>query len=312
MEHVITAQNLVKRYNEKTAVNGINFFVRHKECFGILGPNGAGKTSTVKMVYCFSPVSEGSLFVLGMDVMSKPREIKKKLGVVAQDDNLDTDLTVLENLLVYGSFFNIPSRQVAAASMEILDFFALGEYAKEKVDKLSGGMKRRLTIARGLINSPEILILDEPTTGLDPHARHMLWQKLRSLKERGVTLLLTTHYMDEAEHLCDRLIIMDEGSILEEGRPADLVAKHIGEQVVEIGLGDAAADDILKAGGGLVRGWQNVEDMMFVYTADGQALMEALRPFSGGFSRLMLRGANLEDVFLKLTGRGLVEENVPS
>ncbi len=312
LDQVIKAQNLVKRYNGKTAVRGINFYVRQRECFGILGPNGAGKSSTVKMVYCFSPVSAGSLTVLGMDVMSKPREIKKRLGVVAQENNLDTDLTVLENLMVYGSFFNIPARQVAAASVEILDFFALGDYANEKVEKLSGGMKRRLTIARALINSPEILILDEPTTGLDPQARHLLWQKLRSLKERGVTLLLTTHYMDEAEHLCDRLIIMDGGAILEEGRPGDLVARHIGNQVLEIGLGSVAEDDILKYGGDRIRGYQNVGDMMFVYPDDGQALMEALRPLTGNFSRLMLRGANLEDVFLKLTGRGLVEENVPS
>lgn len=312
LDYVITAQNLVKKYNDKTAVKGINFQVRQRECFGILGPNGAGKSSTAKMIYCFSPVSAGELIVLGMNVMSKPREIKKRLGVVAQDNNLDTDLTVLENLLVYGSFFNIPSRQIAEASLEILEFFALSDYVNEKVDRLSGGMKRRLTIARALINSPEILILDEPTTGLDPQARHLLWQKLRSLKERGVTLLLTTHYMDEAEHLCDRLIIMDEGTILEEGRPGDLVAKHIGDQVLEIGLGTAKADEIVNTGGGLIRGYKYVGEMMFLYPSDGQALIEALRPLTHCFSRVMLRGANLEDVFLKLTGRGLVEENVQS
>jgi lipooligosaccharide transport system ATP-binding protein len=312
LDLVITAENLVKKYNDKTAVKGIRFHVRQKECFGILGPNGAGKSSIAKMVYCFSPVTAGDLFVLGMDVKLKPREIKKRLGVVAQDNNLDTDLTILENLLVYGSFFNIPARQVADASIEILDFFALYDYRNEKVDKLSGGMKRRLTIARALINSPEILILDEPTTGLDPQARHLLWQKLRSLKERGVTLLLTTHYMDEAEHLCDRLIIMDEGTILEEGQPGDLVAKHIGNQVLEIGLGSAAADDILNTGGRLIRGYKTVGDMLFIYPSDGQALIETLSPLTSRFSRVMLRGANLEDVFLKLTGRGLVEDNVQS
>lgn len=310
LDHVITADNLVKKYNDRTAVKGINFNVLHRECFGILGPNGAGKSSIAKMVYCFSPVTSGKLMVLGMDVSLKPREIKKRLGVVAQDNNLDSDLTILENLRVYGSFFNIPASQLAAASMETLEFFALLDYRHEKVDKLSGGMKRRLTIARALINSPEILILDEPTTGLDPQARHMLWQKLRSLKERGVTLLLTTHYMDEAEHLCDRLIIMDEGTILEEGRPGNLVTKHIGSHVLEIGLGDADPGEVLKCGGGLVRGYKKVGDMLFLYPNDGQALIDTLRPLSRSFSRVMLRGANLEDVFLKLTGRGLVEDNV--
>lgn len=310
MDLVITADNLVKKYNHKPAVNGISFNVRQKECFGILGPNGAGKSSIAKMIYCFSPVTEGELLVLGLDVRSDPRDIKRKLGVVSQDNNLDTDLTVLENLQVYGSFFSIPAGEVTAASLDMLNFFGLYEYRNEKVDKLSGGMKRRLAIARGLINSPEILILDEPTTGLDPQARHLVWQKLRNLKEQGVTILLTTHYMDEAEHLCDRVILIDEGVILEEGMPAELVAKHIGNEVLEIGRGANISEEILKAGGDNINGYKIVGDMLFLYPADGQVLLEVLRPLTRHFPHVMLRRGNLEDVFLKLTGRGLVEQNV--
>lgn len=310
MDLVIMAANLVKKYNHKPAVNGIRFNVSQKECFGILGPNGAGKSSIAKMIYCFSPVTEGELFVLGMDVRISPRDIKRKLGVVAQDNNLDTDLTVLENLQVYGSFFSISAGEVTAASLEMLKFFSLYDYRNEKVDKLSGGMKRRLAIARALINSPEILILDEPTTGLDPQARHLVWQKLRNLKDQGVTILLTTHYMDEAEHLCDRLILIDEGVIIEEGPPGELVAKHIGKEVLEIGRGTDIIEDILESGGERIRGYKTIGDMLFIYPSDGQVLLEVLRPLIRHFSHVMLRHANLEDVFLKLTGRGLVEQNV--
>jgi lipooligosaccharide transport system ATP-binding protein len=310
LDLVITASNLVKKYNDKPAVKGINFQVRQKECFGILGPNGAGKSSIAKMIYCFAPVTEGELFVLGMDVQANPRNIKRRLGVVAQDNNLDTDLTILENLQVYGSFFSIPASEVTASSLGMLKFFGLYDYRDEKVDKLSGGMKRRLTIARALINSPEILILDEPTTGLDPQARHLVWQKLRNLKEQGVTILLTTHYMDEAEHLCDRVILIDEGVILEEGMPAELVAKHIGNEVLEIGRGANISADILKSGGDSIKGYKIVGDMLFLYPSDGQVLLEVLRPLTRHFLHVMLRRANLEDVFLKLTGRGLVAQNV--
>jgi lipooligosaccharide transport system ATP-binding protein len=310
LDLVIKAAGLVKKYDHKPAVNGIKFNVRQKECFGILGPNGAGKSSIAKMIYCFSPVTEGELFVLGMDVRVSPRDIKRKLGVVAQENNLDTDLTILENLQVYGSYFSIPAGEVTAASLEMLKFFGLYDYRNEKVDRLSGGMKRRLTIARALISSPEILILDEPTTGLDPQARHLVWQKLRSLKEQGVTILLTTHYMDEAEHLCDRVILIDEGVILEEGLTGELVARHIGKEVLEIGQGTDIIGDILKIGGDNIRDYKIVGDMLFVYPTDGQDLLETLRPQTGHFSHVMLRHANLEDVFLKLTGRGLVEQNV--
>jgi len=307
LEPVIAAKDLVKEYNGKAAVKGVNFSVNQRECFGILGPNGAGKSSIAKMIYCFSPVTQGDLLVLGMNVREKQRSIKERLGVVPQENNLDTDLTVIENLIVYGSFFRIPTRTVQEKSEEMLDFFELLDYRNEKVDKLSGGMKRRLTIARALINSPQILILDEPTTGLDPQARHLVWQRLRRLKEQGVTLLLTTHYMDEAEHLCDHLVVIDDGVILEEGQPKELVQKHIGYEVLEIGRGAENFDEILKAGGTEIKGYKIVGDMLFVYPEDGQTLIDRLRPFSDSFSHQMLRHANLEDVFLKLTGRGLVE-----
>lgn len=305
MDFVIIARDLIKEYNGKPAVRGINFAVRPRECFGLLGPNGAGKSSTAKMIYCFSPVTAGTLLVLDMDVRSMPREIKRRLGVVAQDNNLDTDLTVIENLLVYASFFDIPNRLALPRAQELLEFFGLSDHQGEKVDKLSGGMKRRLTIARALINSPEILILDEPTTGLDPQARHLVWQRLRRLKEQGVTLLLTTHYMDEAAQLCDRLVIIDNGKILEEGFPRELVKMHVGDEVMEIGRGAELLGEILEAVGDQVKGHLIVGDTLFLYPADGQGLMEILRPLSRRFSHQMLRHATLEDVFLKLTGRGL-------
>lgn len=307
LESVIAAKGLFKKYNGKTAVKGIDFSVKQSECFGILGPNGAGKSSIAKMIYCFSPVTQGDLFILGMNVREKQRSIKERLGVVPQENNLDTDLTVLENLIVYGSFFKIPTRTVQEKSEEMLDFFELLDYRNEKVDRLSGGMKRRLTIARALINSPQILILDEPTTSLDPQARHLVWQRLRRLKEQGVTLLLTTHYMDEAEHLCDRLVVIDDGVILEEGQSKELVLKHIGNEVLEIGRGAENVDEILRVGRTEIKGYKIVGDMLFVYTDDGQTLIDRLRPISDSFSHQMLRHANLEDVFLKLTGRGLVE-----
>lgn len=307
MEFVITAQDLVKEYNGKRAVNRVNFAVKSRECFGLLGPNGAGKTSTVKMIYCFSPVTAGQLTVLGMDVNKQPRQIKKRIGVVPQDNNLDPDLTVLENLLVYAGFFYIPRRQAYPRSEELLEFFGLLGQRNDKVDTVSGGMKRRLTIARALINSPEILILDEPTTGLDPQARHLVWQRLRRLKEQGVTLLLTTHYMDEAAQLCDRLVIIDNGNILEEGTPQALVKEHIGNEVLEIGRGGDLLDEILETGGDNAKRHKLVGDTLFIYPSDGQVLMDLLRPLSRRFSRLALRHATLEDVFLKLAGRGLEE-----
>lgn len=230
---VVAAESLVKEYNGLQAVRGINFRIKAGECFGFLGPNGAGKTSTVKMIYGLSPVSAGNLTVFGMDVRTKIRDIKRRLGIVPQENNLDPDLKVLQNLLVYASFFNISGSQAIYRAQELLEFFGLADKAKEKVESLSGGMKRRLTISRALINKPDLLILDEPTTGLDPQARHIVWQRLHQLKEQGVTLILTTHYMEEASQLCDRLVIMDQGEILVEGSPRQLVSEQADKKMVK-------------------------------------------------------------------------------
>ncbi|NPV93106.1 MAG: ATP-binding cassette domain-containing protein [Firmicutes bacterium] len=307
MDAVIEARGLVKAYDGKRAVDEISFEVWPGECFGLLGPNGAGKTSTVKMIYGFSPVTAGELVVLGRDVRSRAREIKRRIGVVPQENNLDLDLTVTENLLVYASFFDMAAASARVRVEELLDFFGLAEKTTARVDDLSGGMKRRLTIARALINSPEILLLDEPTTGLDPQARHLIWQRLRRLKEQGVTLLLTTHYMDEAAQLCDRLVIMDLGRILEEGSPTELVKKHIRDGVLVLGGGADFLDEILEVGGEETRERLLIGDTLFLYPEDGAVLLDKLRPLNTRFSQVMLRGATLEDVFLKLTGRGLDE-----
>jgi len=307
LDFVVCAENLVKEYSGKRAVNKINFNVRRRECFGLLGPNGAGKSSTVKMIYCFSEVTDGHLMVLGMDVGKNPRQIKKRLGVVPQENNLDPDLSVIDNLFVYAGFFGISAEKAAGRAEELLNFFGLHGQKHDKVDSLSGGMKRRLMIARALINSPEILILDEPTTGLDPKARHLVWQRLRRLREQDVTLILTTHYMDEAAQLCDRLVIIDNGNILEEGIPHELVKKHIGGEVLEIGKGAEILGEIIEAGGENAKRYDLIGNSLFLYPLDGQELMDSLRPLLRKFSHVMLRQATLEDVFLKLTGRGLEE-----
>lgn len=305
---VITADGLVKEYkNGFRAVNGISFTVQKQECFGILGPNGAGKTTTARMIYGFSPVTAGKLTVLGLDVTRHARQIKARLGVVPQENNLDNDLEVLQNLLVYASFFRIPERISRSRALELLDFFGLADKQNARVEQLSGGMKRRLTIARALINDPEIIILDEPTTGLDPQARHLVWQRLRLLRDRGVTLILTTHYLEEASQLCDRLIIMDRGDILDEGAPDALVQRHIGNEVLEVGQGAAAADDLLRRFTGEINGHQVVGDNLVLYPQNGRELLARLQALPGEFSHFLLRPATLEDVFLKLTGRGLQE-----
>lgn len=303
--NVIVAENLYKNYNGLQAVAGISFSVRARESFGILGPNGAGKSSTVSMIYGFSPLSAGRLTVLGLDITRQARTVKARLGVVPQENNLDVDLTVLQNLLVYASYFSIPGPAARARALELLKFFSLEEKAGEKVEKLSGGMKRRLTIARALVNNPEIIILDEPTTGLDPHARHLVWQQMRALKEQGVTIVLTTHYLEEAHQLCDRLLIMDRGVILDEGRPDVLVDRHTGPEVLEAGGGAALKEEILPRIAGLARDHLAMGDTLYLYPRDGQALLAVLQGLPHRFSRLVLRQATLEDVFFKLTGRGL-------
>ncbi len=226
MEFIIQASNLVKKYGDLVAVNGISFQVRRGECFGFLGPNGAGKTTTMRMIYGFSPLTSGSLNVFDLPVDQKMREIKRRIGIAPQEFSLDPDLTVVQNLMMYARYFDIPKKVARQSAEDLLNFFQLKEKRKEKIDRLSGGMKRRLLIARSLINRPELLVLDEPTTGLDPQSRHIMWERFRSLRDQGVTTVLTSHYMEEASELCDRIVVIDFGRIIEEGRPEDLVRKH--------------------------------------------------------------------------------------
>jgi lipooligosaccharide transport system ATP-binding protein len=305
MTVVVTAENLTKEFNGLRAVDNISFQVLEKECFGFLGPNGAGKSSTVKMIYCLSPVTTGKLIVLGMDVKQKAREIKQKIGVVPQENNLDPDLKVSTNLIIYAGFFGLPRKEATRQAQSWLEFFGLEDKADERIESLSGGMKRRLVIARALMNNPDLLILDEPTTGLDPQARHLVWQRLRRLKTQGVTLILTTHYMDEAYQLCDRLVIMDQGKIIEEGKPYELIAKHIGREVLELGCAKDCHQEVLTQINSLISGHQVVGDNLFLYPYEGQKLLAVIQKMSFDFSPLLLRSANLEDVYLKLTGRGL-------
>ena len=234
MSHLIEARGLTKRFGDFTAVDGIDFTVEPGESFGFLGPNGAGKTSTMRMIGAVSPITAGSLTVLGLDPMKQGPQLRSRLGVVPQEDNLDPDLTIDDNLMMYGRYFDLPRSALRGRIDELLDFLQLTEKRKERVDSLSGGMKRRLTIARGLINEPDLLILDEPTTGLDPQARHILWDRLYRLKQQGVTLIITTHYMDEAEQLCDRLVVMDKAKIVAEGSPVSLISEHAPREVVEV------------------------------------------------------------------------------
>ncbi len=304
---IIVARNLVKRYGELTAVNGISFEVRRGECFGLLGPNGAGKTTTIRMINCVSPVTSGELLVDWMPVQTRQRRIKATLGVVPQDDNLDPDLTVYQNLRAYARYFDIPRDVAEERITEALTLFQLNDRRKDKIDQLSGGLKRRLTIARGLLNSPKILVLDEPTTGLDPQARHLVWQKLRYLRSQGVTMLLTTHYMDEAAHLCDRILIIDEGRIIAAGTPDELVREQAGTDVVEVHLGDSDPAPVMREL--LKHDELNVEryaDILYVFSR-GENGFDA-RSIEDDAERIVYRRANLEDVFLKLTGRGLAAE----
>ncbi len=305
---VVGASKLKKFFGSLAAVDSIDFSIEAGQCFGILGPNGAGKTTTVAMIYCFLPISSGTLTVLGQDVKYHARSIKGRLGVVPQENNLDTDLTVLDNLLLYASYFGIPRAQAKKRALAQLEFFGITSKKHEEVEKLSGGMKRRLTITRGLINNPEILILDEPTTGLDPEARHYIWQHLKHLKKNGLTIILTTHYLEEASQLCDNLLIMDNGKILEHGSPQELVAKHAGEQVVQVGIPIKLRDEILTVSGKLQLGHLFIGETAYLFPGDSvEELMVRLNKIPE-ISYRMQRPANLEDVFLKLTGRGFGSE----
>ena len=303
---VVVARGLTKRFGEFEAVRGGDVEVRKRECFGFLGPNGAGKTTTMRMISCTSPPTDGELSVLGLP-SSRGRDIRRRMGVVPQENNLDEEVSVVENLLIYARYFDIPRRVAAPAAEELLRFVALQDKRDWRIDRLSGGMKRRLLIARALINEPEVLILDEPTTGLDPQARHLVWEKLRSLKREGVTLVLTTHYMDEAAQLCDRLVIMHEGRILIEGPPRELVARETSPQVIEVFEPDEDAARGLRDLADLAERVERLADRWLFYTADGDALLAKVRGVVPDPGSVWLRGATLEDVFLQLTGRGLLE-----
>ncbi|WP_156251390.1 ABC transporter ATP-binding protein [Pseudactinotalea terrae] len=304
---MIKAVGLRKSFGDFTAVDGIDVEVAPGESFGFLGPNGAGKTSTMKIIGCTSPASGGTIRILGMDPASQASKIKARLGVVPQEDALDADLTVFENLLVYGRYFGLPRATVRARAEELLEFAQLVDKRDEIVEKLSGGMKRRLTIARGLINTPQIVLLDEPTTGLDPQARHILWDRLFRLKREGVTLVLTTHYMDEAEQLCDRLVVMDKGRIVAEGSPRALIAEHASREVLELRFDVADHAERAADVEGIGARVEVLADRLLLYVENGDVALEQVTARGVHPMSSLVRRASLEDVFLRLTGRSLIE-----
>jgi lipooligosaccharide transport system ATP-binding protein len=304
---LIEAHQLVKRFGSFTAVDGIDVEVHKGEAFGFLGPNGAGKSSTMRMISCVSAPSGGTLRVFGLDPVADGPRIRSRIGVVPQLDTLDVELSVEENLWLYGRFFDIPRAECRRRAKELLEFAQLTERADSVVDTLSGGMKRRLSIARSLINEPELLLLDEPTTGLDPQARHVLWDRLYRLKQQGVTLVLTTHYMDEAEQLCDRLVVMDQGRIVAEGSPRDLIDNYATKEVLELRFSAGTNDQYGDTVAGIGSRHEVLPDRVLVYANDGEAALNeahhrGMRPESA-----LVRRASLEDVFLILTGRTLVD-----
>ena len=303
---LVTARGLVKRYGDFVAVDDIDFDVEPGEAFGFLGPNGAGKSTTMRMIGCVSPPSSGSLHIFGLDAAHHGRQIRARLGVVPQLDTLDTELSVMENLVIYGRFFDLPKAECRRRAAELLDFVQLAERADSVVDQLSGGMKRRLSITRALINEPDLLLLDEPTTGLDPQARHIVWDRLYRLKHDGVALIITTHYMDEAEQLCDRLVVMDNGAIVAAGSPRSLIEEHSSREVLELrfNLND---DDDKPDVSGIGERIEVLPDRILIYADDGESALSAVhargvRPVSS-----LVRRSSLEDVFLHLTGRTLVD-----
>jgi lipooligosaccharide transport system ATP-binding protein len=306
-DSVISARDLTKKFGETTAVNAISFEVARGESFGLLGPNGAGKSSTMRMIGAVSHRTSGELSILGLDPDTHGPHIRQQLGVVPQQDNLDHELLVRDNLIVYGRYFGLALKDIKPRADELLEFAQLADRAGDKVDALSGGMKRRLTIARSLINQPSVLLLDEPTTGLDPQARHVLWDRLFRLKERGVTLVLTTHYMDEAEQLCDRLVVIDQGEIMAEGAPQDLIRRYSSKEVLELRFGQDRNELIAPELMGVADSVEVLPDRILAYTSDGESLLHEVT--SRGHTPLtsLVRRSSLEDVFLRLTGRTLVE-----
>ena len=304
---LVEARGLTKRFGDLVAVDAIDFQVHPGEVFGFLGPNGAGKSSTMRMIGAVSPVTEGHLQVLGMDPARSGPAIRARLGVVPQENNLDEELSVYENLLIYGRYFGLPRRHIDERVKELLAFAQLEERRHSKVEPLSGGMKRRLTIARGLINRPELLILDEPTTGLDPQARHLLWDRLYRLKRQGVTQIITTHYMDEAEQLCDRLVIMDKGRIVAEGSPPDLIRSHSSREVLELRFPVGTQDEYAGILDGMARRVEVLPDRILLYTEDADRAMADVAGRGLAPESTVTRRSTLEDVFLRLTGRTLVD-----
>ena len=307
MPPVIEAKSLVKRYGDLLAVDGVDFEIQPGECFGFLGPNGAGKTSTMKMIACVSPVTEGRLTVFGMDVVSHSKDIKARIGVVSQADSLDPDLSVIQNLMAHARYFNLPKSIAQQRSFEGLDLFQLRDRALNRPDELSGGMRRRLLIARALINEPGMLVLDEPTTGLDPQARLLVWEKLSLLKSQGITMLLTTHYMDEASYLCDRLVMMDHGEILDQGTPDELIRRLVGDLVVEVRVRHADKRGLMDAlaSSGIEARIEDRADSLLLFPQNGALSVEGIDLNEFQVTR---RPGNLEDAFLRLTGRGLRED----
>ncbi|MDX6368586.1 MAG: lipooligosaccharide transport system ATP-binding protein [Gaiellaceae bacterium] len=306
---LVHARGLIKTFDDLVAVDGVDFDVQRGEAFGFLGPNGAGKTSTMRMVGCVSPPSGGTLRILGLDPVAQGAEIRARLGVVPQQDTLDFELTVRENIVIYGRYFGLARSELRRRADELLDFVQLTERADSRVEPLSGGMKRRLTIARSLVNDPDVLLLDEPTTGLDPQARHTVWDRLFRLKQRGVTLILTTHYMDEAEQLCDRLVVMDKGKIAAEGSPRELIARYSTREVVELRFpADERPEDVAPQVEGLAHRVEALPDRLLLYSDDGDETASRIHDLGIRPDSVLVRRSTLEDVFLHLTGRTLVDE----
>jgi lipooligosaccharide transport system ATP-binding protein len=307
MTPLVEAHGLTKRFGTFTAVDGVDFEVAKGEAFGFLGPNGAGKSSTMRMIAAVSPISGGSLRVLGMDPATDGPAIRARLGVVPQEDNLDLELTVYENILIYGRYFGMSRADIKVRAAELLDFVQLTERRDDQVEPLSGGLKRRLTIARSLVSSPDLLLLDEPTTGLDPQARHVLWDRLYRLKQQGVTLVLTTHYMDEAEQLCDRLVVMDKATIVAEGSPRQLIAEHSSREVVELRFKVDEQDAALPALEEIADRIEALPDRVLLYVEDGDKASAVVHDRGLVPESVVVRRSTLEDVFLRLTGRTLID-----
>ena len=304
---LVVASDLTKQFGDFVAVDAVDFEVRPGEAFGFLGPNGAGKSSTMRMIGAVSPITSGSLRVFGLDPETEGPQIRARLGVVPQEDNLDTELPISDNLLIYGRYFDLPRRVIRERMGELLAFAQLEGREDARVETLSGGMKRRLTIARSLINRPDLLLLDEPTTGLDPQARHLLWDRLYRLKQDGVTLIITTHYMDEAEQLCDRLVVMDKGRIVAEGSPRHLIDTHAPREVVELRFPVGAQEEAVGRLDGVAIRVEELPDRILLYTDDADATIRAVHERDVAPETMMERRSTLEDVFLRLTGRTLVD-----